>query len=112
MTVYLFYSISEHLKKELDDYISKNFTNVRIVRSDTRLGLIRARMLGADQATGKVRRHAFQVCKKSGLFINPARKQYTIWLIFFIDHVMVRKKVMSKEWYLIKNQSILNVKKR
>ncbi|CAL1534093.1 unnamed protein product [Lymnaea stagnalis] len=43
-----------HLGEKLDKYIAKNFTNVKLVRSKERLGLIRARMAGAKQATGEV----------------------------------------------------------
>ncbi|CAG7817389.1 unnamed protein product, partial [Allacma fusca] len=46
-------STMPHLKKQLDDYM-KRFPKVKIVRAPTRVGLIRARMLGSDAARGKV----------------------------------------------------------
>ena len=48
---FLFYL--EHLKKQLDDDI-KTMKNVRLLRTDKREGLIRARLKGAVAATGKV----------------------------------------------------------
>ena len=44
-----------HLKERLSEYISQHLPMVQLVRSKERLGLIRARMLGAKQATGDVR---------------------------------------------------------
>jgi len=43
----------EHLKKMLEDDI-KSLTNVRLLRTDKREGLIRARLKGATNAKGKV----------------------------------------------------------
>lgn len=44
------------LKEELDEYLKKNYPNglVRVIRSRTHEGLIRARILGAKNATGEV----------------------------------------------------------
>lgn len=39
------------LKQPLDDYIQKIAANIRIIRSDERQGLIRARLIGARNAT-------------------------------------------------------------
>ncbi|XP_078703479.1 polypeptide N-acetylgalactosaminyltransferase 1-like [Branchiostoma floridae x Branchiostoma belcheri] len=47
------FSKREHLKGKLDEYI-KRFPQVRIMRTRKREGLIRARMLGAAAASGKV----------------------------------------------------------
>ncbi|BFZ01906.1 hypothetical protein BsWGS_04945 [Bradybaena similaris] len=44
----------DHLGHKLDEYIAEHFVNVKLVRSPTRLGLIRARMEAARHATGKV----------------------------------------------------------
>ncbi|CAG7722498.1 unnamed protein product, partial [Allacma fusca] len=46
-------SKQEHLKSQLEEYMRK-FPKVKIVRSPTRVGLIRARILGANAARGKV----------------------------------------------------------
>lgn len=48
------FSSKEQLKKPLEDYIAQHFTNVRVVRAKKREGLIRARLLGAREATGDV----------------------------------------------------------
>ncbi|KAJ8297612.1 hypothetical protein KUTeg_024143 [Tegillarca granosa] len=45
---------SKYCKEPLDSYVKKHFTNVRILRGTERLGLIRARILGARNATGEV----------------------------------------------------------
>ncbi|CAG7830061.1 unnamed protein product, partial [Allacma fusca] len=46
-------STMSHLKGQLDTYM-RRFVKVKIVRAPGRVGLIRARMLGADIATGEV----------------------------------------------------------
>ncbi|XP_076362797.1 putative polypeptide N-acetylgalactosaminyltransferase 10 [Tachypleus tridentatus] len=48
------FSSKEELKTALDDYIKKHFNNVRVVRAKKREGLIRARLIGAHEATGDV----------------------------------------------------------
>ncbi|KAH6936565.1 hypothetical protein HPB50_019175 [Hyalomma asiaticum] len=45
---------TKQLKKPLEDYIAKHWNKVRVVRATRREGLIRARLLGARQATGDV----------------------------------------------------------
>ena len=47
-------SISDELRSSLDKYVSKLPLPVRIVRLGQRQGLIRARIAGANQATGQV----------------------------------------------------------
>uniref|UniRef100_A0A8D8SF33 Polypeptide N-acetylgalactosaminyltransferase n=2 Tax=Cacopsylla melanoneura TaxID=428564 RepID=A0A8D8SF33_9HEMI len=47
-------STREFLKGPLDEYISKLTVPVRTIRSPTRVGLIKARLLGARQAQGEV----------------------------------------------------------
>lgn len=48
-----FYSFLDHLKSRLDLHVS-NLRKVRLLRSKERLGLIRARMLGASKIRGDV----------------------------------------------------------
>ena len=60
----MFTSITGYLKAPLDEYIAANFTKVRLIRSEERLGLIRARMAGAKYAKGDV-----SICYLSRYFI-------------------------------------------
>ena len=47
--------ISAHLGSQLDDYVAQHLSGVvRVVRTKRREGLIRARIYGADSATGDV----------------------------------------------------------
>nr|KAG5700664.1 hypothetical protein BaRGS_015494 [Batillaria attramentaria] len=47
-------SYMDHLKTELDNYVAETLPIVRVYHSDKRLGLIRARMLGAHHAKGEL----------------------------------------------------------
>lgn len=47
-------STKEHCKGRLDEYLAKNLPKVRVLRAPERVGLIRARLLGAKAATGEV----------------------------------------------------------
>ncbi|KAL8613350.1 hypothetical protein ACOMHN_052589 [Nucella lapillus] len=48
------HSTLNHLKGPLNQYVSQHLPKVRLIESKERLGLIRARMLGAKHATGDV----------------------------------------------------------
>lgn len=48
------FSEGEYLNKPLDQYIARYFHKVQIVRLPVRMGLIRARMIGARKATAEV----------------------------------------------------------
>lgn len=47
-------SVSDFLKKPLDDYLAKNVTKTRVIHLPERSGLIRARLAGAKEATADV----------------------------------------------------------
>ena len=47
-------SDSEFLKTSLDDYVKNLTTPTRVIRSGKRVGLINARLLGANAAKGEV----------------------------------------------------------
>lgn len=48
------YSEKLHMKDELDDYVAENWSNkVKIVRTEQREGLVRARIIGAEKAQVK-----------------------------------------------------------
>ena len=46
-------STQDHLKKDLEDYISR-YPKVKLVRAPERVGLIRARLMGASHSTAEV----------------------------------------------------------
>lgn len=52
----MYYSniVSAFLKKKLDIYVARHLPKVRIIRLPERMGLIRARLAGAKQATSEV----------------------------------------------------------
>ena len=43
----------QHLQKQLEDYVAKLPVQVKIIRSTKRIGLIKARLLGAENSKGK-----------------------------------------------------------
>lgn len=50
----IFKFVLEFLEKELEDYVVKLSVPTRIIRSPKRIGLIKARLMGARQAKGKI----------------------------------------------------------
>jgi len=63
-------STQDHLKKELEEYISK-YPKVKIVRSPERVGLIRARLLGATHAAGPVLTYLDSHCECAEGWLEP-----------------------------------------
>ena len=60
----------DHLKKPLDDYVSK-LTKVRILRTSKREGLIRARLLGANAARAQVLTFLDAHCEANVNWLEP-----------------------------------------
>lgn len=83
------FSNKEQLKKPLEDYIAKHWTNVRVVRATRREGLIRARLLGAKQATGDVLifldSHTEANANWLPPLLDPIAKDYRTVVCPFID---------------------------
>lgn len=52
--LFLYYLLLEFLKNPLDDYVKTLSVPTRVLRSYERVGLIKARLLGAHDAKGEV----------------------------------------------------------
>eukprot|EP00092_Neocalanus_flemingeri_P005465 GFUD01005893.1.p1 GENE.GFUD01005893.1~~GFUD01005893.1.p1 ORF type:complete len:612 (+),score=116.80 GFUD01005893.1:189-2024(+) len=63
-------STQDHLKKELDIYVSK-YPKIKIVRSPERVGLIRARLLGATHASAPVLTYLDSHCECAEGWLEP-----------------------------------------
>ena len=82
------FSSLDHLKKPLDDYVSK-LTKVRILRTSKREGLIRARLLGANAARAEVITFLDAHCEANVNWLEPLldriRQDRTIVSVPVID---------------------------
>lgn len=84
----LYSASSDHLKKPLEDYVSK-LTKVHILRTSKREGLIRARLLGANAAKAQVITFLDAHCEANVNWLEPLldriRQDRTIVAVPVID---------------------------
>ena len=73
----MLYCFTAYLKKDLSVYVEQHLPIVRLIHSDERLGLIRARILGARNATGDVSMTVF-----SCTFISMFYSMFSFWYHF------------------------------
>uniref|UniRef100_T1JNW7 Polypeptide N-acetylgalactosaminyltransferase n=1 Tax=Strigamia maritima TaxID=126957 RepID=T1JNW7_STRMM len=77
------FSNKEHCKQQLDDYLKEHQPKVRVVRAGKRVGLIRARLLGAKAATGDVL-----------IFLDSHTEANTNWLPPLLDPIAKNKRTV------------------
>lgn len=68
--------IAGYLKFQLEEYIS-NLERVRLIRTNKREGLVRARLIGATYATGDVLTFLDCHCECVPGWIEPLLERYT-----------------------------------
>lgn len=73
-------NISEHCKEPLDNYVKEHLPKVRVIHSSERLGLIRARLLGAKHAKGDVIIFLDSHCEANVNWLPPLLGMYTLFL--------------------------------
>lgn len=72
----LMVEIAGYLKNQLEEYVS-NLERVRLIRTNKREGLVRARLIGATYATGDVLTFLDCHCECVPGWIEPLLERYT-----------------------------------
>ena len=76
-----------HLRNELEEYVAQLPVPVIIVRSEERIGLIRARMMGAEAASG-MRNDERMFIKIKGLNLKTSRTRHNELIKISSLHLM------------------------